>query len=232
MCVCVCVCVCVFRAAPAAHGGSQARGLIWAVAASLRQSPQQLQIWATSVTYTTAPSNFGSLTNWALSEARDRICNLLIPSWIRFCCATTGTPKKGKKFESYKKKTLVIQSLNYLDWKSKTQSGIKIIIRTFFRWIFLNIFIIFIHLLITYYVYINFHVYRNEFIHTHSEINSSVYLPLCAFSPSQMWNLYITLKIVLEQMPFLFLSSAIENEISWVCIDYFSVELPVDLCLE
>ena len=38
---CVCVCVCVFAiswAAPAAYGGSQARGPIRAVAASLRQS--------------------------------------------------------------------------------------------------------------------------------------------------------------------------------------------------
>ena len=32
------VCVCLFRAAPMAHGGSQARGQIRAVAASLRQS--------------------------------------------------------------------------------------------------------------------------------------------------------------------------------------------------
>ena len=40
--LCVCVCVCVFLlflwAAPAAHGGSQARGRIGAVAPSLRQS--------------------------------------------------------------------------------------------------------------------------------------------------------------------------------------------------
>ena len=37
----LCVCVCLFafsRAAPMAYGGSQARGLIRAVAASLRQS--------------------------------------------------------------------------------------------------------------------------------------------------------------------------------------------------
>ena len=35
VCVCVCVCVCLFvfsRATPAAYGGSQARGLIGAVA--------------------------------------------------------------------------------------------------------------------------------------------------------------------------------------------------------
>ena len=27
-----------------------------------------------------------------LSEARDGTRNLMVPSWIRFCCATTGTP--------------------------------------------------------------------------------------------------------------------------------------------
>ena len=28
-----------------------------------------------------------------LSEARDRTCNLMVPSQIHFCCATTGTPR-------------------------------------------------------------------------------------------------------------------------------------------
>ena len=27
-----------------------------------------------------------------LSEARDQTCNLMVPSQIRFCCTTTGTP--------------------------------------------------------------------------------------------------------------------------------------------
>ena len=27
-----------------------------------------------------------------LSETRDQTCNLMVPSWIRFCCARTGTP--------------------------------------------------------------------------------------------------------------------------------------------
>ena len=27
-----------------------------------------------------------------LSEARDQTCNLMVPSWIRFCCITIGTP--------------------------------------------------------------------------------------------------------------------------------------------
>ena len=47
VCVCVCVCVCfgvVFRATLAAYGGSQARGLILTVTASLYHSSRQHQI--------------------------------------------------------------------------------------------------------------------------------------------------------------------------------------------
>ena len=51
------------RAAPMAYGGSQARDLILAVAAGLHQSHSQCGIRATSVTYTTAHSNAGSLTH-------------------------------------------------------------------------------------------------------------------------------------------------------------------------
>ena len=29
-----------------------------------------------------------------LIEARDQICNLMVPSWIRFQCAITGTPSR------------------------------------------------------------------------------------------------------------------------------------------
>ena len=32
----------------------------------------------------------------SMSEARDQTCNLMVPSWICFCCATTGTP--GRPF--------------------------------------------------------------------------------------------------------------------------------------
>ena len=45
---------CLFRAIPAAYGGSQARPT---------PQPQQHGIWAPSVTYTTAHGNAGSLTN-------------------------------------------------------------------------------------------------------------------------------------------------------------------------
>ena len=50
-----------FRAAPTLYGGSQARGLIRATAASLQ--PQQRQIQATSATYTTVHGNARSLTH-------------------------------------------------------------------------------------------------------------------------------------------------------------------------
>ena len=53
----------IFRASPVAYGGSQARGLIGAVAASLCQEPQQLGIRAESTIYTTAHGNAGSLTH-------------------------------------------------------------------------------------------------------------------------------------------------------------------------
>jgi len=77
------------RAAPRAYGGSQARG---------RQScslppmpePQQREIWAVSVTYTTAHGNARFLTHWARSGIKPAT------SWflVRFVnhCALTGTP--------------------------------------------------------------------------------------------------------------------------------------------
>ena len=75
---------CFFRAAPLAHGGSQTRGLIRAIAAGLRG------IWAASATYSTAHGNAGSLT---LSKARDRTCNLTVPSRICFYRTTVGNPE-------------------------------------------------------------------------------------------------------------------------------------------
>ena len=59
---------CLFRTVPATYRGSQARGLIGAVATSLHHSqPQQRQIQATSTTYTTAHRNTRSLTHQARS---------------------------------------------------------------------------------------------------------------------------------------------------------------------
>ena len=64
----------LFRAAPAAYASSQAGGQVGATAAGLHHSSQQHWI----------PS--------PLSEARDQTHTLMDTSWIRFCCATTGTP--------------------------------------------------------------------------------------------------------------------------------------------
>ena len=57
---------CLFRAAPTAHGGSQARGLIRAVAAGLHHSHHNVRSEpCLRPTYITAHSNAGSLTHWA-----------------------------------------------------------------------------------------------------------------------------------------------------------------------
>ena len=56
----------LFRATPEAYGGSQARGLIGAVATDLHHSSQRRRILN------------------PLSEARDRTRNLMVPSQIRF----------------------------------------------------------------------------------------------------------------------------------------------------
>ena len=55
----------LFRVLPMAYGVSQARGPIGAVATGPMPQPQQCQIWASSVTYTTAHGNAGSLTHRA-----------------------------------------------------------------------------------------------------------------------------------------------------------------------
>ena len=77
----------LFRAALSAYRGSQARGLIGAVATSHSHSHR---IWAASGTYTTAHGNTRSLTHWARTEIEP------VSSWmpVRFvnCWATMGSP--------------------------------------------------------------------------------------------------------------------------------------------
>ena len=53
----------LFRAAPAAYVGSQARGQIGAVARQATPQPQKRRIQVASATFTTAPGNPGSLTH-------------------------------------------------------------------------------------------------------------------------------------------------------------------------
>ena len=78
----------LFRAAPAAFGVSQARGPIRATTGSIHHS------------HSIAGSNHACDLHHSscqrrilnpLNETRDRICNLMVPSRIHFCCAMTGT---------------------------------------------------------------------------------------------------------------------------------------------
>ena len=55
----------LFRAAPAAYGGSQARKSNWSCSLQLIPQPEQCQIQTLVVTYTTAHGNARFLTHWA-----------------------------------------------------------------------------------------------------------------------------------------------------------------------
>ena len=81
---------CLFRATPAAYEGSQARGLIRAVAASLHHSHSHTRSELHLANYTTAHGNAGSLTRWAGPGIKPSTSRFL----VRFVnhCATTGTP--------------------------------------------------------------------------------------------------------------------------------------------
>ena len=95
----LCVCVCLFafsRATPEAYGGAQARGLIRAIAASLRQSHSNAGIWAMSVTYTTAHSNAGSFTHWGRPGIVSTTAWFLVGFGNHW--AMTGTPQDHMVF--------------------------------------------------------------------------------------------------------------------------------------
>ena len=69
----------LFKAVPTAHGGSQARGGIRAVAAGLRHSHSNSRFQAASAAYTTGHSKRQILN--PLSEARDQGLNLHPPGY-------------------------------------------------------------------------------------------------------------------------------------------------------
>ena len=77
-----------FRAAFVAYGGSQARDPMGANSCQPPPQPQQDPSLIFNLHYS---SQQYQILN-QLSEARDRTCNLMVPSWIHFLCATTGTP--------------------------------------------------------------------------------------------------------------------------------------------
>ena len=62
--------------------------------------PPQHQIQAMSVTYTTALQQHQILN--PLNKTRDQTHNHMVPSWIRFCGATMGTPIEISWSEDFK----------------------------------------------------------------------------------------------------------------------------------
>ena len=79
----------LFRAAPIAYGGSQARGRIRTMAAGLchshRNAGSKIHLWPTLQLRAT-------LDLWPLSKARGWIHILMDTSWIHFPCTMTGSP--------------------------------------------------------------------------------------------------------------------------------------------
>ena len=86
---------CLFRAAYAAYGGSQARGLIGTVTAGLRQSHSSI---GSEPHLRPTPQLMARLDPSPTERgARDGTWNLMVPSWIRFHCAKVGTPSQFSK---------------------------------------------------------------------------------------------------------------------------------------
>ena len=91
--VCVCVCVCVFLSFLGPHPRQM----------EIPRLRVYLELWLLAYATATAkwdPSRICNLhhRSWQclilnpLRKARDQTRNLIIPSWICFCCAMTGTP--------------------------------------------------------------------------------------------------------------------------------------------
>ena len=82
---------CLFRAAPTAHRGSQARGQIGAVATCLCHSHSKAGSEPASVTYTTTHGITGSLTHWVRPGIEPESSWILV--WFVNHWDTTGTPE-------------------------------------------------------------------------------------------------------------------------------------------
>ena len=76
---------CHFRAAPAAHGGSQARGPIGAYTRAIA-TPDPSRVCNPH------HSSWQRRILNPLSEAGNQSRKLMVPSRVRFCCAMMGTP--------------------------------------------------------------------------------------------------------------------------------------------
>ena len=83
------VVIVLFRATPAAYRDSQAKGGIRAVAPGLRHSHSNTR---SELHLQPTPQLHQRRILIPLSKARDQTHILMDTSWIRFPCATTGTP--------------------------------------------------------------------------------------------------------------------------------------------
>ena len=112
-------------AASAPYGSSQARGPIGATAAEPTPQPQQCQIPALSLTYTTAHGNVRSLTHWVRPRIKPKSSWILVgfvttePQWeLHPTCIFKMVPMMFQYLlpPFVPKKNLIIQSRFYFFW--------------------------------------------------------------------------------------------------------------------
>ena len=101
---------CLFRAAPAAYGGSQAKGRFGAIAAGLCPTMSDPSF--------VCDLHHSSRQHWILnppSEARDQTCFLMDASQICFHWAMMGTPMFGSlpRFSQHFGKLLLLMAISY-----------------------------------------------------------------------------------------------------------------------
>ena len=140
----VCVCVCLFTAVPTAYGSSQARGRTRAVATSHSHSSARSQ--ASSVTYTTAHGNAGSLTHWATPELEPASSQILVrfitaePRWELPLSVSLSTQRKGtRQFKltftrKFSMKTDIISDICYVQcpWPKKLKWDTQLVYKPVF----------------------------------------------------------------------------------------------------
>ena len=99
--------MCLFRAAPAAYGSSQASRSNQSHSCQPTAQPQQLGIWASSATYTTAHSNAGCLTSRARPGIKPKSSWILVgcvspePRWEPPRVLGSWTPKEYRLSSSF-----------------------------------------------------------------------------------------------------------------------------------
>ena len=105
---------------PMAYGGSQARGVIGAAPAGLRQSHSNVGSKPPSATYTTAHGNTGSFTHWA-RPGMEPATSWFLVGFVNHC-AMTGTPQLANLEVHLKQLMDQINSCNE-NFKNITQNG-------------------------------------------------------------------------------------------------------------